>query len=44
MTKWHAHVAHMAKHTNMVGALGPGPLPPPKSDAGKDTDRICGRV
>jgi len=28
MTKWHAHVAHMTKHTNMVG--GPGP---PKSGA-----------
>jgi len=26
MTKWHAHVAHIAKHTIMVG--GPGPLPP----------------
>ena len=24
MTKWHAHVAHMAKHINMVG--GPDPL------------------
>ena len=33
MNKWHAHVAHMAKHMNMVGALGPGPLPPPKSGA-----------
>ena len=36
--KWYAHVAHMAKNTNMVGALfggGPGPLgPPPKSGAG----------
>jgi len=21
MTKWHAQVAHMAKHMNMVGAL-----------------------
>jgi len=20
MTKWHAHLAHMAKHTNMVGS------------------------
>jgi len=35
-----ALVAHMAKHMNMVrgslwwGALGPDPLPPPKSDAG----------
>jgi len=34
MTKWHAHVAHMAKHMNMVeaplwwGALGPGSLGP----------------
>jgi len=27
MIKWHAHLAHMAKHTNMVG--GPGPLGPP---------------
>jgi len=26
MTKWHAHVAHMATYTNMVG--GPGPSPP----------------
>jgi len=26
MTKWHAHVAHMAKHINMVGApFGGGP-------------------
>jgi len=31
MNKWHAHVAHMAKHTNMVGGplwwggLDPGP-------------------
>jgi len=25
MTKWHAHVAHVAKHTNMVGDPGPGP-------------------
>jgi len=33
MTKWHAHVAHMAKHMNVVGTLGPGPLPPPKSGA-----------
>jgi len=24
MTKWHAHVAHMAKHINMVG--GPDPI------------------
>jgi len=30
MTKWHAHVVHMAKNMNMVGALGPGP---PKSGA-----------
>jgi len=29
MTKWHAHVAHMAKHVNMVGDPGPGPLVPP---------------
>ena len=34
MTKWHAYVAHMAKHMNMVGgplwwgALGPDPFPP----------------
>jgi len=34
MTKWHAHVEHMAKHMNMVGdpllwgALRPGPLGP----------------
>jgi len=39
MTKWHAHVAHMAKHMNMVGgplwwwALGPGPLVHPKPGA-----------
>jgi len=26
MTKWHAHVLHMAKHMNMVGApFGGGP-------------------
>jgi len=28
MNKWHAHVAHMAKHINMVGSLfggEPGP-------------------
>jgi len=25
-TKCHAHVAHMAKHMNMVGGSGPGPL------------------
>jgi len=29
MTKWHAYVAHMAKHMNMVGGPslvgGPGP-------------------
>jgi len=34
MTKWHAQVAHMAKHMNMVG--GPlcwGSLGPPKSGA-----------
>jgi len=23
MTMWHAHTVHMAKHRNMVGALGP---------------------
>jgi len=46
MTKWHAHVVHMAKHTNMVGAPvrwgpllggdpGPGPLgPSPKPALG----------
>jgi len=40
MTKWHAHVLHMAKHTNMVGGtflvVGPGPGhlgPHPKSGA-----------
>jgi len=38
MTKWHAHVVHMAKYVNMVGgpslAGGPGTLaPPPKSGA-----------
>jgi len=39
MTKWQVHVAHMAKHMNMVGgplwwgALGPGPLGPSKSGA-----------
>jgi len=31
MAKWHANVAHMAKHMNMVGALGH--LGPPKSGA-----------
>ena len=38
MTKWHTHVAHMAKHMDMLGALfgggpGPGLLSPPKSGA-----------
>jgi len=39
MTKWNAHVVHKAKHMNMVdapvwwGALGLGPLGPPKSGA-----------
>jgi len=39
MTKWHAHVAHMAKHMNMVGdpclvgCPGPGPLGPPLNPA-----------
>jgi len=31
MTKWHVHVAHMAKHMNMVGDplwWGPWPLGP----------------
>jgi len=28
MTKWHAHVIHMAKHMDMVGTLGPRPLNP----------------
>ena len=27
MTKWHAHVAHMTEHMNMVGGTGPGPGP-----------------
>ena len=26
--KWHAHVAHTAKHMNMVGGPGPGSLGP----------------
>jgi len=30
MTKWHAHVAHMAKHMNMVGAFFGGSLVPPR--------------
>jgi len=29
MAKWHTHVAHMAKHMNMVG----GPLGPPLNPA-----------
>jgi len=33
MTKWYAHVAHMAKHMNMVGDPWPGPLGTPKSGA-----------
>jgi len=34
MTKWHAYVAHMAKHMKMVGGPRPGPLGlPPKSGA-----------
>ena len=36
MTKWHAHVARMAKHMNMVG--DPGHLAPPKSGAGATGD------
>jgi len=28
MTKWHEYVAHMAKHMNIVGGPGPGPLAP----------------
>jgi len=34
MTNWHAHVVHMAKHTNivegpyLVGSPGPRPLSP----------------
>ena len=44
MTKWHAHVVHMAKHTNMVGGPflvgdpGPGFLwPTPKFGAASTT-------
>jgi len=33
MTKWHAHVAHTAKHMNMVGGSGPGPLASPLNSA-----------
>jgi len=39
MAKWRAHVAHMAKHMNMVGGplrwgvLGPGPLGSPLNPA-----------
>jgi len=39
MTKWHAHVVHMAKHMNMVGGPflvggpGPGLLRPPVNPA-----------
>ena len=32
MTKWHAHVTHMAKHMNMVGAWAP-----PKSGADQNS-------
>jgi len=35
MTKWYAHVANMAKHTNMVGGSGPRTLGPP-SKSGAD--------
>jgi len=44
MTKWHAHVVHMAKHMNMVGGLflvrGPGP--PSKSGADQQWCRSWG--
>ena len=39
MTKWHAYVVHIAKHTNMVGGAclvggpGPGRLGPPLNPA-----------
>jgi len=33
MIKWHAHVAHMTKHMNMVGGPGPGPLGRPLNPA-----------
>jgi len=37
MTKWHAHVAHMAKHMNMVGVRAPwAPLNPTLSTAVTD--------
>jgi len=28
MIKWQAHVAHMAKHVNMMGSPRPAPLNP----------------
>jgi len=33
MTKWHAHVKHMAKHVKMVGGPGPGALGRPLNPA-----------
>jgi len=33
MTRWHAHVVHMAKYMNVVGHPFPGPLALPKSGA-----------
>ena len=40
MSKWHAHVAHMAKDMNMVGEPGPGLLAPPLK-SGADLCVLC---
>ena len=40
MIEWHARVVDMAKHMNMVGGAGPGPLvPTPKFGAAKSYTR-----
>jgi len=36
MTKWHTQVAHMAKHMNMVGFLGPW-APPTTPDCNNES-------
>jgi len=47
MTKWHAHVEHMAKHMNVVGSSlwwgALGHFPPPKSGADSNVQffKIC---
>jgi len=46
MTKWHTHVAHMAKHMNMVGDPEPGRLGAPSESGAANTksrDSITGK-